>query len=324
MESIVMSRSMLVDSLGRQVKKLRLSLTDKCNLRCAYCMPVNTEFMSSCSYLKPFEITAIVGDLCSLGLEEVRLTGGEPLLRAEFSEIVVQLSKLPIKKIKLTTNGIYLEKYLKLLKEPCVRYLNISLDTLKEKKFREITRVGGGSGQLAQVIQACESALKLDFKIKINMVVLRGINDDEIFDFVELSKKWNVEVRFLEVMKIGEVTRWESERLISAAEILEQLRNKYRLEPALVANDSTSFNYSTSDGARVGFIASETQAFCGQCSRWRLSAEGIMRACLFKEDGIVIKNLTQEQRREAYQKLLGMKPALRPSSVSHQMNRIGG
>lgn len=310
----------LVDQHGRRIRKLRLSLTDKCNLRCHYCMPLNASFMDESEYLTPGEYYHLVKELCDHGLEELRLTGGEPLLRKSFTEIAEKISSLPLKKIGLTTNGIFLDKYLDVLWNNRIHYLNISLDSLDEENFRKITF----GNHLKRILTNIDLARNKGFHIKINAVAMRGINDHEIFDFAEYSRATGLEVRFLEVMRIGEACKNQSDQFISAGEITDLLKTRFDLKPIIKEFDSTSFNYLLSNGAHIGLIASESQAFCGQCSRWRLSADGILRACLFKDDGLSIKNTTSEKREQIYQSLLGMKPFHRPVEVNHLMHAIGG
>ena len=310
----------LIDDHGRRIKKLRVSLTDKCNLRCHYCMPVNQTFMDDSNYLSPDEITEIVGELVGLGLEEVRLTGGEPLMRRGFSEIVEKLSGLGLKKLALTTNGIYLDKYLDVLKAARVFHLNISLDSLDEENFKKITF----ANHLKKVVANIKLAHEAGFIVRVNTVMMKGVNDHEIFDFVEFANETGVEVRFLELMRIGFACSDQKDQFLSASEMMKLLKTKMELKSVSSPHDSTSFNFLTSSGAQIGFIASESQPFCGQCSRWRLSADGILRACLLKDDGKKIQAMTSEQRIEMYRELLGMKPAMRPVEVSHHMNAIGG
>lgn len=312
--------SSLIDQHGRRIRKLRLSLTDKCNLRCHYCMPVDATFMDENRYLRAEDYAGIVKELCSFGLEEVRLTGGEPLLRKSFPEIARALSTLPLKKIGLTTNGILLDQYLDLLKENRIFHLNVSLDSLKEETFRKITH----GNHLNRVLANIEMARDAGLIVKINVVAMKGVNDQEIFDFVEYSRMTSLEVRFLELMRIGFAREAQEAQFISAREMMERLRMKHNLKPVVKEADSTSFNFLLENNAQIGFIASESQAFCGQCSRWRLSADGILRACLLKDDGISVKNTDEEKRKEIYQSLLGMKPLRRPAEVAHLMNEIGG
>lgn len=308
---------MLVDHFGRKIRKLRLSLTDKCNLRCHYCMPIDQVFMDESKYMAPDEMVEVVKELQGLGLEEVRLTGGEPLMRKSFPEIVEKLSKLGLKKVSLTTNGIYLDKYLELLKRNSVFHLNVSLDSLDPENFKKITK----GNHLPKIISNIRLAVSQGFVVKINTVMMRGINDHEVLDFVKFSEDESVEVRFLELMRIGHANGEQEKQFISARELVRRIKEEHKLKTVTMPLDSTSYNFVTENGGQVGFIASESEPFCGQCSRWRLSADGILRACLFKDDG---RSVRVENRQDIYQELLGMKPVFRPREVGHSMNAIGG
>ncbi|MCS6960200.1 MAG: GTP 3',8-cyclase MoaA [Pseudanabaenaceae cyanobacterium SKYGB_i_bin29] len=315
-----MSSEQLVDKYGRIIRKLRLSITDRCNLRCRYCMPLEAQFMSKDEYLQPWEYTEIVRELAELGITTVRITGGEPLLRKEFPEIIACLATIPNLELSLTTNAVLLERFLPLLQLYNVKKLNISLDSLKADTFRSITY-----GQfLDKVKQAIETAVAKGFQVKLNMVVMRHYNDGELVDIVEYSKRLQVEIRFLELMQIGYACHLPQETFVSAQEMIDKLQGYYRFIPITSAPDSTAFRFKTECGATIGFIASESQPFCGHCSRWRLSADGILRACLFREEGIALRGMSREQRYSAYRQLLGMKPTTRGQSVSHAMYQIGG
>jgi len=274
----------LVDEHGRRIRKLRLSLTDKCNLRCHYCMPVDQVFMDEKNYLSPEEYFEIVRDLVDLGLEELRLTGGEPLMRKSFSEIIEKLGTLKLKKIGLTTNGIYLDKYFELLKQHKVWFLNISLDSLDSVNFKKITH----GNYLERIISNIKKAKELGFIVKVNMVVMKGVNDHEVMDFIKFAEDTGVEVRFLELMRIGYAREAQKDQFISANALIKRIKWHHELKSLTSEVDSTSFNFVTEKGAQIGFIASESQPFCGQCSRWRLSADGILRACLLKDDGLSV------------------------------------
>jgi cyclic pyranopterin phosphate synthase len=310
----------LIDDHGRKIRKIRVSLTDKCNLRCHYCMPVDQKFMDESRYLSADEYVEIIQELVGFGVEEVRLTGGEPLMRKSFVEIVEKLSQIGLKKIALTTNGIYLDKYLDVLKTNGVHYLNISLDSLDEENFRKITF----GNHLKRVMQNIRMAVEQGFVVKINTVMMRGINHHELLDFANFSSELGIDVRFLELMRIGHARQEQQDQFISAREMMAMLKEHMELKAIVSTVDSTSVNYLSTTGARLGFIASESQAFCGACSRWRLSSDGILRACLLKDDGKDIRGMSSEERIEMYRALLGMKPLMRPYEVTHSMNAIGG
>lgn len=310
----------LVDQYGRRVRKLRVSLTDICNLRCHYCMPEEAIFMPKSNYLTPFEYHQIIKELCDYGLEEIRITGGEPLMRSNFEDIIDAIAFLPLKKISLTTNAILLDRYFSFLKDYNINSINISLDSLNAENFKVITR----RDHFHRTMRNIEKAVQLDFQVKINTVMMRNVNHHELFSFVELAKNLNVEVRFLEVMRIGEAIEKQNDQFISAREMRCILNEKFSLKRIQSAFDATANSYILDNGARVGFIASESEPFCGGCSRWRLSSDGVIRACLLKDDGLSIKNKSKEECSEIFQKLLGMKPSLRPKQVTHLMHQIGG
>lgn len=310
----------LVDQHQRRIRKIRLSLTDKCNLRCHYCMPLDQQFMDESQYLNEDQYFKVLTELHFLGLEELRITGGEPLLRRSFANIITKLAQISWKKIGITTNAILLDKYFDVLLKSNVKYLNISLDSLDEHNFQKISHGNFHSRVMQNIISAC----KLDFHVKINMVVMRGINDHEILDFVDLSQELGVQVRFLELMNIGTVNKMKNNQYISAREMIEFIKSKHKLIPMDTALDSTSFDFKTIAGASIGFIASESSPFCNHCSRWRLSADGILRACLFKDDGVKLDLESTNKRFAMYQEVLGMKPIMRSEQVAHMMNTIGG
>lgn len=310
----------LIDSHGRRIRKLRISLLDACNFRCFYCMPLRPKFMSSDKYITPDEIETISSELVYHGVDQIRLTGGEPLLRREFREIVERLSVLPLKKLGLTTNGFYLERELPFLKGTNCRHLNISLDSLEKKNFDRITR----TESFDRVFSSIMAAKEMGFQVKLNTVLMKGWNDHELEDFVEFSAKNDIEVRFLEVMKIGQVCQTQNDLFLSAGEALQQLRGKYQLKVQSVEKDSTSFNFVSEHGAKIGFIASESRPFCESCSRWRLSATGFLRACLMSEQGVNVRGVAADQIYDSVLPLLSMKPFQRIEKVTQDMNQIGG
>lgn len=311
---------MLIDDHGRKIRKLRLSLTDRCNLRCHYCMPVDQVFQDESKNLSDEELVDILSELHRFGLEELRLTGGEPLLRKSFSEMVDKIGALHFKKVGLTTNGILLDKYFDVLERNQVFHLNISLDSLEVENFKRITF----GNYFEKVIQNIKLAKKRGFEIKINTVIMKGINDHELIDFIHFSNEIGVEVRFLELMRIGYACSQQKEQFISAQEMIGQIKKHFTLKSISMPQDSTSYNFITNTNAHIGFIASESEPFCGHCSRWRLSSDGVLRACLLKDEGLSLKNKNLDERFAIYKNVLGMKPYLRPAEVKHYMNAIGG
>lgn len=311
---------MLIDPHGRRIRKLRLSLTDRCNLRCHYCMPVDASFMDPAHYLTPVELAEVVSELLGYGIEEIRLTGGEPLMRASFAEIAERLARLDIPKLSLTSNGIKLAKHFDLLLATGIRHLNISLDSLDRATFRSITH----GDYLDVIVDAIREAVRRGFWVKVNVVTQEGINAHELFDFVEFSRELGIEVRFLELMRIGYACHDQRDRFVSAQTLIERLRSRYTLTAIAQPADSTSFNFRTDCGAQLGFIASESQPFCGNCSRWRLTAAGVLHACLLSETGLSLRGLSASERAAIYHQTLALKPYLRPVEVAHAMNQLGG
>ena len=321
MEGIIVEDSRkLIDNYGRRIRKLRVSLLDACNFRCFYCMPEDVKFKSHKDWLSTQEILNISSLMVNYGVEQIRLTGGEPLMRKGFRDIVTGLSELPLQKLGFTTNGFYLDRELDFLKDTNCQHINISLDSLNEDKFNVIAR----KKSFYKVYPAILKAANMGFKVKVNTVLLKGINDKEILDFVKFSADNNIEVRFLEVMKIGQAYGKSDDLHMPASRALSLIRSTQEMKPVLTEADSTSFNYKTDTGAHIGFIASETRPFCNSCSRWRLSAEGFLRACLMSEEGLSLKNKNKEECDDIFRQVLKMKPIERIASIGQNMNQIGG
>jgi GTP cyclohydrolase subunit MoaA len=283
-------------------------------------MPKDAEFMDQGHYLDSEEYCEIIAELLELGITEVRLTGGEPLLRKDFAIILKNIAKLPIPKLSLTTNGSLLHRHFATLKQCNLQHINISLDTLRSPVLQTISH----HQSLAQVISNIKTAVNLNFVVKLNTVVMAGINDGELIDLVEFAKQQGVIIRFLELMAIGYSRHLYTQHFIAAETILNRLRSYYALSPIETEPDATAFYFRTNCGAVIGFIASESQPFCANCSRWRLTADGRLYACLFEANGISLKGLTADQRQQVYQQVLGIKPYQRSPQVNHLMHRIGG
>lgn len=319
--SISPAGSRLVDPHRRWIHKLRVQLTDACNFRCFYCMPTDAKFMAARELLSADELVSIVEHLVDLGIDEVRITGGEPTVRKEFMEIVQRLSYLPIAKLGLTSNGYLLGRYLPELSATTLRHINISLDSLQPDKFLQITH----SNTHEKIVSTIRQARNMGFTVKVNCVLFRGINDDEVADYVRFSAEEGIEVRFLEYMRIGSAYSENQNRFISAAEVITRLQAAgIELNSVTVPRDSTSFNFTTPEGARVGFIASESQPFCGNCSRLRLSATGILRACLMSTQGLNLRGVPQDELPQVVEKVMRMKPIGRIYEIKQDMHKIGG
>lgn len=310
----------LQDPHGRNIRKLRVQLTDACNFRCFYCMPQGTRFQNARHFLSPGEIGGICSELRSMGVEEIRVTGGEPTVRSGFDAIMEKLAGIPWKKFGLTTNGFLLADKLPLLKDLGCTHVNVSLDSLEEQKFQSIT----GSPHFRTVLAAILRAKAMGFEVKVNAIVFRGINHLELPAFLRFSAEHGVEVRFLELMRVGPAIGEHQDRFMAAREMIDVLNLEAELLPVSSAVDSTSFGFRTSAGARVGFIASESKPFCGACSRLRLSATGKLRSCLFSDTGVELKGRDRLDYPEILREVMALKPTGRLPRIHQPMNQIGG
>lgn len=319
MEKIV-SANWLTDSYGRYLKKLRVSLIDACNFRCTYCMPEDAHFYHKNELLSSSEFIKIVGTLQSYGVEEVRVTGGEPTLRHDFIDIMKGFSDIPLKKLSLTTNAYSLDKFLPELKKTACNSINISVDSLREDRFFEITK----NNSFKKIIRSILTARDLGFSVKMNCVVMKGVNDDELKSFIDFSAKEKIEVRFLELMKIGVMKNSFDKNFLSAREMMKVMEMDSRWELQKVAKDSTSFRYHLDNGAQIGFIASESMPFCQNCSRLRLDPKGTLRGCLMSEEGDSLRDVLPENYPEILQKVTNSKPMDRIESIDRPMYLMGG
>jgi GTP 3',8-cyclase len=309
-----------VDGWGRTIRKLRVSLLDACNFRCFYCMPEQPQFLPYAALLTARQIVDVCGELSRLGITELRMTGGEPTVRRDFDDIVRGLSGLPLSKLGLTTNGLLLDRKLDVLAETACRSINISLDSLRPDRFAAITRTEHFHAVARNILLARDRG----FRVKVNVVVCRGTNEDELLEFADFSAVHGIPVRFLELMKIGPRHRDFERLFVPADEMIAVLRARHTLAAVPVEEDSTAFIYRTDHGAEIGFIASESKPFCGACSRLRLSATGHLRACLMSERGLDVRGLSPEQLRRALHAVMAMKPAGRIDHVEQPMYQIGG
>jgi cyclic pyranopterin phosphate synthase len=315
-----MSHPALTDRYGRTMRKLRISLLDACNMRCVYCMPDDPVFSPQRDWIVAEEIVQIASHLVGMGLEEIRLTGGEPTLRPDLVAIAQSLSALPLQKLGLTSNGLVLERLLPALKATQCKHLNISLDSLDRGNFTRITQ----RDALPAVLRTLLTARDLGFSVKVNVVMLRGLNDHELLDFIDWSGREAIPVRFLEAMNIGVMQPQFTARLLPAEAMLATIRSFYHLTPLHDAPDATAFRFRADNGADIGFIASESKPFCGDCSRLRLTANGHLRPCLFTEQGIDMRGLAPQHYPAALASLLELKPAGRIAHVAQPMYQIGG
>lgn len=285
------SEEILADSYGRVIRYLRISLTELCNFRCVYCTPAEgMPLTSSSQYLTRSEITRFVRVAGMLGIRRIRLTGGEPLLRKDLTDIVRALKEIPtVEDLSITTNGSRLSKHLPGLKEAGLDRINISLDSLDPERFKEITL----ADEFRKVMQAITEALHMGFPVKLNMVVLAGLTRAEIVDFVGLARDFPLDVRFLEFMPLcGK--EWRPELVMPIAGVRAIVMEHFDLKECPRGDDvAQTFTVEGGKG-RVGFIASLTESFCDQCSRMRLSADGMLRPCLFSDVEVPLKKLLRE------------------------------
>ncbi|MDW8222795.1 MAG: GTP 3',8-cyclase MoaA [Gemmatales bacterium] len=280
----------LVDTFGRIHTNLRISVTDRCNFRCTYCMPEDVVFLPRQELLTYEEITHFVRLLVPLGVTKLRLTGGEPLVRRDLDKLIAQLRQIPgIRDLSLTTNGILLAEQAERLYHAGLRRINISLDTLRPDVFRHLTRREG----LERVLEGIRVARRLGFyPIKINAVSIRGVTEDEVIPLAQFAREHGLELRFIEYMPIG-ADRWERSKVYFAEEILQQLQRAFGPLRPVLEGDGTApaQEWEYPDGGRVGIIASVSRPFCHHCNRLRLTADGKLRYCLFALEETDIKSL---------------------------------
>lgn len=277
---------LLIDRFGRVVTKLRVSVTDRCNMRCLYCMPEEgVEWTPREEILTFDEIAGFVGIAAELGVEKIRVTGGEPLLRKGVENLVRALAIIPgIQTVSMTTNGYFLKDKAKAIAEAGLSGINISLDSLKPDKFEKMTR-RNYFGRVMEGILAAESANL--FPIKINSVIMRGYNDDEIEDLAALSRKKPYKIRFIEFMPLdgNKGNAWKRNLVVSKAEILERVNRVGELVEVKNGKADPATKYKFKDGSgEIGVIASVSQPFCANCNRIRLTADGKIMTCLFALD----------------------------------------
>lgn len=283
--------SALLDTFGRSHNNLRISVTDRCNLRCTYCMPEEVTFLDKKELLTFEEITRFVRIVAPLGIDKIRLTGGEPLLRRDLATLVRMICDVPgIKDVGITTNALLLADQAKPLYDAGLRRINISLDALDPGRFRQLARRDG----VELVLQGIDAAKKAGFDpVKVNGVIIRGVNEQEVVPLARYARDHGLEMRYIEYMPIGADT-WERDKVYYAQEILEQIET--HIGPLLPASDydpkapAMDFEYADG-GGRVGVIASISRPFCQHCNRVRLTAEGRLRNCLFALDEVDLKPL---------------------------------
>jgi GTP 3',8-cyclase len=278
----------VTDLLGRPLRSLRVSVTDRCNLRCQYCMPEQDYAWLPRQDLLTFEeITLLVGVFASIGVEKVRLTGGEPLLRRNLPDLVVRLAvDARLTDLALTTNGVLLAEQAEALRAAGLGRLTVSLDTLRPDRFTALTRLTTH----AQVLRGIDIAAAAFGGLKIDTVLMRGVNDDEMFDLLDYARERRAEVRFIEYMDVGGATQWSPEKVVSRADMLDRLAARFGgVEPLDGTVWAPADRFRLPDGTVFGVIASTTSPFCSTCDRARLTADGVWLQCLYSRDGVDLR-----------------------------------
>ncbi|HCG36889.1 MAG: GTP 3',8-cyclase MoaA [Holophagaceae bacterium] len=289
---------MIQDRIGRPLTALRVSVIDRCNLRCTYCMPADV-FNKNYTYLKSNEILTfdeiqqVVQSAMQVGVRKIRLTGGEPLLRPNLSELVKKIKSVGIDEIALTTNGLLLDEHAETLYDAGLDRVTISLDTLSPSIFQKMS---GTSVSIQKVFSGIRAAQKTGFlSIKVNAVIQRGMNDGEILPLAHFARTEGIHLRFIEFMDVGHTNQWSKDQVVSGREILEVLKSRWDLVPIPPKKNHVAQDWIYEDGlGKVGFINSVSEAFCGGCDRGRLTADGIFYTCLFSAKGHDLKRALRE------------------------------
>jgi len=283
------SDSPALDTFGRALRSLRISVTDRCNLRCRYCMPLEDyAWLPGEQTLSPEEIARLAEVFTAVGANRVRLTGGEPLLRRELPDIVRRLAANPaIEDLAITTNGVLLAAQAQTLREAGLGRVTVSLDTLRPDRFAVITR----RDELDRVLEGIAAARAGGFSpLKLDAVIMRGVNDDELPDLIEFGKRTQAEVRFIEYMDVGGAIEWSPQRVVSRAEILSALAARYgSVTPLAEGGSAPAERFRLPDGTVFGVIASTTTPFCRACDRSRLTADGMWFLCLYATHGVDLR-----------------------------------
>jgi cyclic pyranopterin phosphate synthase len=304
-------QTILVDSFGRIARKLRISLTDRCNMQCKYCMPQgNVHWFKQDDVLTYDEIIRLVSILAELGIEKIRLTGGEPLLRPKLEDLIISLKRInAIKSVSMTTNGLLLGDKVKRLKEAGLDSVNISLDSFQATRFKEITGIDG----LDKVMDSIDAADSAGLKVKINTVIIRGWNEDEIVDFAKFVRTSGHSVRFIEFMPLDGSGMWQPRLVFAKKEMIEVItKNIGKIVPLenhsnnnnIINNQSNSMDIRSADPAMlyrfadgtgiIGFIPSITEPFCASCDRIRLTSDGRLLTCLFEKPGYDLRTMLRD------------------------------
>lgn len=315
--------STLIDSFGRIHRDLRISLTDRCNLRCAYCLPSDfSQWLPHANQLTATEIRDVVSVATELGISEVRLTGGEPLLRRDLLDIIANIAGVSARpEISLTTNGIGLAKIAADLKGAGLDRINISLDTLDSETFKTITH----RDHFEDLLAGINSVIEVGFQnIKINTVLMRGVNDKEVIDLIQWAGSLGVEIRFIEQMPLDATGIWNRAEMITADEIFEITKNHLTLTPVSQRGSAPAESFLVNNGPqKIGIIASVTQPFCGACDRLRLTSDGYLRSCLFATIEVDLRSALRDSTdRDAKERLIREKllMTVQSKAAGHTIN----
>ena len=330
------NRPKLIDSLGREIINLRISVTDRCNFRCTYCMPAdNVEFMDRSNLLTFEEIVRVANIVSSLGIHRLRLTGGEPLMRKDLTVLIGMLDKVEgIDDIAMTTNAFFLKEHAHTLRKAGLQRLNISLDALDPEKFKHVNR----RDCLQQVLDGLAEAAKAGYKsIKINAVAIRNFSEDEVMKLVDLGRSDGFEIRFIEFMPLDADQAWERDKVLFGAEIIDIIKQKYGLIPiqdSLEVGPASEYKFADGKG-KVGIITAVSHPFCDHCNRIRMTANGQLRTCLFSTNEHDLKEplrsgATDEDIAEKIRQAVAVKEAGHKINMadferpSRAMHAIGG
>ena len=321
----------IVDKYFRRINRLRISVTELCNLRCIYCRPENGLDLGKHKDILTYEeIATVVRHAVKLGIKSFRLTGGEPLVRRGIENLLCMLGKIPgVEDLAITTNGIYLKNYAKLLKETGLFRLNISLDSLEESKFERVTR----GGKLRDVLDGIEEVLRLGFKnTKINVVAMKGINDDEFEGFARLTLERDIEVRFIEYMAMNKESLASEDKFIPMSDIIDIIERNNELialPPPMLGSGAAKLYKIKGAMGTLGFVSAVSQPFCGSCNRLRLTSDGKLRSCLLSGGEVDLKailrnNPTEEILTDAFVRAANLKPSVHSGKGHVVMHQVGG
>lgn len=324
----------LVDRFGRTVDYIRLSVTDRCDFRCVYCMGEEMTFLPHAQVLSLEEIEQVAAAFVSLGVKKIRLTGGEPLVRREVIKLIRGVGQLDAE-LAITTNGSQLVDMAQPLKDAGVNRLNISIDSLQEERFKEMTRIG----KLPKVLAGIDAAIAAGFdRIKLNAVVMKGRNDDEVLDLVNYARDKGIDVSFIEEMPLGNINEHDrAEVYCSSDEVREMIESRYPLQPTTERTAGPSRYYRMADSeSRVGFISPHSHNFCSECNRVRVTVEGRLLLCLGNEHSVDLRETLrrypndQERLRDVIIKAMDLKPEKHEFDLDDEpqiirfMNMTGG